>query len=90
MHVSTKGSVMARTQDSRRFYIDQGDNQAIIRTVPVRRGETTVQAEPTAATHQYSSTPPEDSGRSRHHGFSSRRMSQILRSARRRSHHTAS
>ena len=81
---------MARTQDSRRFYIDQGDNQAIIRTVPVRRGDTTPQSDATPATHQYTSPPADDGGRHHRPGLSSRRVSQLLRSARRRSHHTAS
>ncbi len=81
---------MARTHDSRRFYIDQDNNHAIIRTVPVRRGDVAPDAGATPATHQYTPPTPDDSGRRWRHGLSSRKVSQIFRTARRRSHHPAS
>jgi hypothetical protein len=81
---------MARTQDSRRFYIDQDDNQAIIRTVPVRRRDAAPEVESSPATHQFESATPEVSGRRQHHGLSSRRVSQMFRTARRRSQHPTS
>ncbi len=81
---------MARTQDSRRFYIDQNDNQAIIRTVPVRRRDAAPEGDSSPATHQFEAATLADSEPRERHGLSSRRVSQMFRAARGRSHHPAS
>lgn len=83
---------MAQIQNPRRFYIDHGDNQPVVRAVPVRRREP-VSPEPdpnqSPATHQITlPTPIEslpDSLRARARQ-APRHVSRLVRSARIRPH----
>ncbi len=87
-----KGSVMAQTRNPRRFYIDHGDDQPIVRAVPVRRIELAPPASPageSVATHQVASP---DAIESMPRSFRARAkkaprsVSRLMQAARKRSH----
>lgn len=80
---------MTSPQTSRRFYIDQEADHAVVRTVPVRRAEPQAPVISSPATHQV-----EPEATPSHHlhlpRVPSRRVGQLLRTARKRSHHSVS
>jgi hypothetical protein len=81
---------MAQTHNARRFYIDHGDDQPIVRTVPVRRAQPSPPSDPTGpsvATHQVTPAAPVETAhvsarsKARH---APRNVSRLVRLARKR------
>lgn len=83
-----RGRVMASPHNTRRFYIDQEADHAVVRTVPVRRPESQISPDTSPATHQV-----QPAISTSHHlhlpRIQPRRVGQLLRTARKRQQHDA-
>jgi hypothetical protein len=87
---------MTQIQNPRRFYIDHAGDQPIVRTVPVRRPEpqqAIVETSESVATHQ---SAPAVTSHESPFGLAARarrapqRVSRIVKTARKRTHHQSS
>ena len=78
---------MTQVQNPRRFYIDRADDQPVVRTVPVRVPEP---RSPSPATHQVTAVADQAMAPRSRARLTPRRVSQMVRTARRRSRHARS